>query len=51
MYKLRNKGESFLSISRFLNRNNHITKMGKKFTKDNLRILMKTDRDSISTQV
>ena len=51
MYKLRNKGESYLSISRFLNRNNHITKMGKKFTKDNLRILMKTDRDSISTQV
>ncbi len=49
MYKLRNKGESFLSISRFLNRNKHTTKMGKKFTKDNVRILLKTDRNSINS--
>jgi site-specific DNA recombinase len=51
MYKLRNKGESYLSISRFLNRNNHSTKMGKKFTKENVYSLLKTDRRIISTSV
>ena len=47
MNSLRTKGESYLYISRFLNRNEHKTKTGKVFTKDNVRILLKTDRDSI----
>ena len=47
MYRLRDNGESYLSISRFMNRNNHKTKTGKIFSKDNVRILLKTDRDSI----
>ena len=47
MMRLRTKGNSYLSISRFLNRNNHTTKTGKKFTKDNVRILLKTDRKTI----
>ena len=45
--RMRNKGNSYLTISRFLNRNNHKTKTGKKFTKDIVRILQKTDRKSI----
>ena len=51
MYKLRSKGESYLSVSRFLNRNNHTTKTGKKFTKENVYSLLKTDRRIISTSV
>jgi DNA invertase Pin-like site-specific DNA recombinase len=47
MYRLRNKGESYLSVSRFLNRNNHKTKMGKDFTKENVYSLLKTDRKTI----
>ena len=47
--RLRNSGDSYLSISRFLNRNNHTTKMGKKFTKDNLYSLLKTDRKMIGS--
>ena len=47
MMRLRKKGDSYLSISRFLNRNDYTTKMGKIFTKDNVRILLKTDRKSI----
>ena len=47
MGSLRTKGNSYLSISRFLNRNNYKTKMGKVFSKDNVRILLKTDRKSI----
>ena len=49
MNTLRSKGNSYLTISRFLNRNKHTTKMGKKFTKDNVRILLKTDRNSINS--
>ena len=51
MYKLRSKGESYLFVSRFLNRNNHTTKTGKKFTKENVYSLLKTDRRIISTSV
>ena len=51
MNKLRSKGESYLFVSRFLNRNNHTTKTGKKFTKENVYSLLKTDRRIISTSV
>ena len=47
MYRLRSKGESYLSISKFLNRNKYKTKMGKDFTKENVYSLLKTDRKSI----
>ena len=47
MEKMRNEGNSYLTISRFLNRNNHKTKTGKKFTKDIVRLLQKTDRKTI----
>jgi len=47
MYRLRNKGESYLSVSRFLNRNNYKTKTGKDFTKENVYSLLKTDRKTI----
>ena len=45
--KLRKKGESYLSISRFLNRNNHKTKMGKKWSKENVYSLLKINRNMI----
>ena len=45
--KLRKKGESYLSISRFLNRNNHKTKMGKKWSKENVYSLLKINRNII----
>ena len=45
--KLRKKGESYLSISRFLNRNNHKTKMGKKWSKENVYSLLKMNRNVI----
>ena len=45
--KLRKKGESYLSISRFLNRNNHKTKMGKKWSKENVYSLLKINRNVI----
>ena len=45
--KLRKKGESNLSISRFLNRNNHKTKMGKKWSKENVYSLLKINRNVI----
>ena len=48
MKRLRNSGESYNTISKFLNRNNHKTKSGKKFTKQNVFALLKTDRDSIT---
>ncbi len=45
--RLRDKGNSYLSISRFLNRNNHKTKMGKKWSKENVYSLLKIDRNII----
>jgi len=47
--RLRTKGNSYNNISKFLNRNNHTTKMGKKFTKENVYSLLKTDRTIIKT--
>ena len=44
---LRKKGESYLSISRFLNRNNHKTKTGKDWSKENVYSLLKIDRNLI----
>ena len=44
---LRKKGSSYLSISRFLNRNNHKTKMGKKWSKENVYSLLKINRNII----
>ena len=45
--KLRKKENSYLSISQFLNRNNHKTKMGKKWSKENVYSLLKIDRNMI----
>ena len=45
---LRKKGESYLSISRFLNRNNHKTKTGKSWSKENVYSLLRIDRNLIS---
>ena len=45
--RLRDKGNSYLSVSRFLNRNNHLTKMGKKWSKENVYSLLKIDRNMI----
>ena len=45
--KLRKKENSYLSISRFLNRNNHKTKMGKKWSKENVYSLLKINRNII----
>ena len=44
---LRKKGESYLSISRFLNRNNHKTKTGKSWSKENVYSLLRIDRNLI----
>ena len=44
---LRKKGESYLSISRFLNRNNHKTKTGKSWSKENVYSLLRIDRNTI----
>ena len=44
---LRKKGESYLSISRFLNRNNHKTKTGKDWSKENVYLLLRIDRNLI----
>ncbi len=46
---LRNKGESYNSISNFLNRNKYTTKMGKKFTKGIVFNLLKIDREIINS--
>jgi DNA invertase Pin-like site-specific DNA recombinase len=45
--RLRTKGDSYNNISTFLNRNKYMTKMGKKFTKENVYSLLKTDRKNI----
>ena len=45
--RLRDKGNSYLSVSRFLNRNNHLTKMGKKWSKENVYSLLKINRNMI----
>ena len=47
--KLRMDGKSFNNISEFLNRNNHKTKMGKKFTKGIVFNLLKIDREIINS--
>ena len=47
--RLRVKGDSYNSISKFLNRNKYTTKMGKKFTKENVYSLLKTDRNIINS--
>ena len=44
---LRKRGQSYLSISRFLNRNNHKTKTGKDWSKENVYSLLKIDRNLI----
>ena len=44
---LRKKCESYLSISRFLNRNNHKTKTGKSWSKENVYSLLRIDRNLI----
>ena len=46
--RLRVKGDSYNNISTFLNRNNYMTKMGKKFTKENVYSLLKTERKNIN---
>ena len=46
--RLRVKGDSYNSISKFLNRNKYTTKMGKKFTKENVYSLLKTERKNIN---
>ena len=46
--RLRTKGDSYNSISKFLNRNKYSTKMGKKFTKENVYSLLKTERRNIN---
>ena len=46
--RLRTKGDSYNSISKFLNRNKYTTKMGKKFTKENVYSLLKTERKNIN---
>jgi len=46
--RLRTKGDSYNSISNFLNRNKYTTKMGKKFTKENVYSLLKTERKNIN---
>ena len=44
---LRKRGESYLYISRFLNRNNHKTKTGKNWSKENVYSLLRVDRNTI----
>ena len=46
--RLRVKGDSYNSISKFLNRNKYTTKMGKKFTKENVYSMLKTERKNIN---
>ena len=46
--RLRVKGDSYNSISKFLNRNKYTTKMGKKFTKENVYSLLKTEGKNIN---
>ena len=46
---LRGKGYSFQKISDFLNRNNHPTKMGKKWNRNGVYCLLQTDRNTISS--
>ena len=46
---LRDKGYSFQKISDFLNRNNHPTKMGKKWNRNGVYCLLQTDRNTISS--
>ena len=45
--RLRDKGDSYNNISTFLNRNKYMTKMGKKFTKENVYSLLKINRNMI----
>jgi len=45
--RLRNKGFSYKSISNHLNRNSHKTKTGRKWTKQNIHSILKTDRKNI----
>ena len=47
--RLRTKGDSYNSISNFLNRNKYTTKMGKKFTKGIVFNLLKIDRGIINS--
>ena len=47
MMKLKNNGNSYQQISDFLNRNNHKTKKGKKWNRNGVYFLLKTDRTSI----
>ena len=47
MMRLRTKGNSYLSISRFLNRNNHKTKTGKNWSKENVYSLLRINRNII----
>jgi len=44
---LREKENSYNSISKFLNRNKYLTKMGKKFSKEIVYSMLKTDRKNI----
>ena len=44
---LRDKGYSFQKISDFLNRNNHSTKIGKKWNRNGVYCLLQTDRNNI----
>ena len=47
MMKLKNNGNSYQKISDFLNRNNHKTKKGKKWNRNGVYSLLKTDRTNI----
>ena len=42
---LRDKGLSYQKIADFLNRNNHPTKMGKKWNRNGVYFLLQTDRN------
>ena len=44
---LRTKGNSYQKISQFLNKNNYKTKMGKKWSREDVYSLLKIDRNII----
>ena len=51
IHSLKNKGYSYQKISDFLNRNNHKTKKGKKWNRNGVYFLLKTDRTNIGSSI
>ena len=49
IYSLKDKGYSYQKISDFLNRNNHPTKHNKKWNRNGVFHLLKTDRNICTT--